>query len=60
MIFIIIIHFKYIIRKSTELENMEWFDLKHPSMVGSQGRMRFSVELLPKKLADSMANGSGQ
>lgn len=47
--------------RTREPENMDWFTLTHPnSGFSSQGRIRFSAELLPIKMADSLQNGSGQ
>jgi hypothetical protein len=46
--------------KTKEPEQMSWIDLKHPNSPHSQGRLRFSAELLPAKQAEAMDNGSGQ
>lgn len=39
---------------------MQWMKLNHPNVSHGQGRIRFSAELLPAKMAESLQNGSGQ
>ena len=46
--------------KVKEPHNMDWFNLTRPNAAQSQGKILFSLELLPEKMAESLQNGSGQ